>query len=128
MRKLVILESPYAGDREINIAYAKRCMLDSIQRYMEAPMLSHLLYTQALDDNNPEQRAMGINCGMAWMEVSDYTVVYKDYGLTLGMRYGVVQAIRAGKDVIERRIGKNPCLNHPIQAANCPILFDSGRS
>lgn len=43
--KLVLLESPYAGDTERNVDYGRRCLRDSIMRG-EAPMASHLLYTQ----------------------------------------------------------------------------------
>jgi len=41
----VIIESPYAGDIEVNLKYAKLCILDSLKRG-EAPLASHLLYTQ----------------------------------------------------------------------------------
>ncbi len=50
--KRVILESPYAGDIERNIAYARAAVNDSLI-HGEAPIASHLLYTQdgVLDDN-----------------------------------------------------------------------------
>ena len=37
----VILESPYAGEAERNVAYARRCVRDCLQRN-EAPIASHL--------------------------------------------------------------------------------------
>lgn len=43
--KRVILESPYAGDVERNLTYARECVRDSLSRG-EAPIASHLLYTQ----------------------------------------------------------------------------------
>lgn len=43
--RLVILESPYAGNIEKNVAYARACVRDSLSRG-EAPIASHLLYTQ----------------------------------------------------------------------------------
>ena len=54
MGKLVYLESPYAGDVEKNIKYARLCMKDSLDRG-EYPFASHLLYTQEniLNDNDP---------------------------------------------------------------------------
>ena len=65
--KRVILESPYAGDVERNVAYARACLRDSLLRG-EAPIASHLLYTQpgVLDDQIPEERQMGIDAGLAW--------------------------------------------------------------
>lgn len=44
--RIVVLESPYAGDIERNTNYARDCMRDSILRG-EAPIASHLIYTQA---------------------------------------------------------------------------------
>lgn len=38
----VILESPYAGDVEKNIEYARLCLKDSLLRG-ESPIASHLL-------------------------------------------------------------------------------------
>lgn len=54
---LVIIESPYAGDVERNIEYARRRVRDSPARG-EAPIASHLLYTQPgiPDDNVPSER------------------------------------------------------------------------
>jgi hypothetical protein len=76
-RSRVILCSPYAGDTERNVAYAKACMLDSISRN-EAPLASHLLYTQMLDDRDHDQRAAGIDCEHSWLTVADKVVVYLD--------------------------------------------------
>jgi hypothetical protein len=75
--KLVILESPYAGDVEANTAYARACVRDSLSRG-EAPLASHLLYTQPgiLRDDVPEERQRGIEAGLAWAGQADATVVY----------------------------------------------------
>jgi len=84
--KRVILESPYAGDVEKNIAYARRCMKDSLDRG-EAPFASHLLYTQKglLDDNNPIERRKGIEAGFAWLKSAQKHVFYIDHGMSRGM-------------------------------------------
>jgi len=83
--KLVILESPYAGDVEANVAYARSCLLDSLRRG-EAPIASHLLYTQVLDDTDPDERAQGIAAGLAWRTVPGVLpVFYVDRGWSRGM-------------------------------------------
>lgn len=83
--KLVILESPYAGDVEANVAYARACLLDSLRRG-EAPIASHLLHTQVLDDTAPEERALGIAAGLAWRTVPGVLpVFYVDRGWSRGM-------------------------------------------
>jgi hypothetical protein len=56
--KLVILESPFAGDVERNTLYARHALKDSLMRG-EAPIASHLLYPQVLDDLIPSERQLG---------------------------------------------------------------------
>jgi len=84
--KLVIIESPYAGDIEANVAYARKCMHDALMRG-EAPIASHLLYTQPgiLHDGVAEERQLGIDAGLAWRKVCDYAVFYTDLGWSNGM-------------------------------------------
>lgn len=103
--ELVILESPFAGDVEENIKYARACVRDSLSRG-EAPIASHLLYTQEgiLDDNNPEERQWGIDAGLAWKTVAWKTVVYTDLGISRGMEYGIASAIKAGLFVEYRNL------------------------
>lgn len=88
--KKVILESPFAGDVETNIKYARLCVKDSLMRG-EAPIASHLLYTQdgILNDNIPDERIKGINAGLEWKKVADLQVFYVDYGISKGMKYGM---------------------------------------
>lgn len=102
----VILESPYAGDVERNVAYARRALRDSLLRG-EAPIASHLLYTQpgVLDDTIAEERALGIDAGLAWGIGADATVVYADLGISKGMEYGIARARREGRAVEYRSIG-----------------------
>lgn len=104
MRK-VIIESPFAGDIKENIKYARECMRHAISKG-EAPLASHLLYTQPgiLDDLNPSERAMGIEAGLVWGRLADATVVYEDLGISDGMVLGVERAKAEGRTVEFRRI------------------------
>lgn len=81
----VIIESPYAGDIDRNIKYARQCVKDSLNRG-ESPIASHLLYTQEgiLDDSLPNEK-LGIDAGLAWKSVADKHVFYTDYGYSAGM-------------------------------------------
>ena len=103
--KLVILESPYAGDIEANVEYARACVRDSLSRG-EAPIASHLLYTQpgVLKDEVPLERQWGIDAGLAWAAVADATVVYTDRGLSNGMKYGIANAESAGRAIEYRTL------------------------
>ena len=88
--KPVILESPFKGDEEKNIKYARACMADMLKRG-EAPFASHLLYTQdgVLDDSTKEERALGINAGFAFKKLNIPTVFYVDLGITDGMKEAI---------------------------------------
>lgn len=105
--RLVIVESPYAGKTEFeiarNVVYARACMRDCLMRG-EAPFASHLLYTQPgiLDDNNPEERALGIKVGFEWGKRADATVVYVNLGVTEGMQWGIESAKAKNRPVEER--------------------------
>lgn len=104
--RLVILESPYAGeDIEANITYARACVRDSLARG-EAPIASHLLYTQPgiLRDEVPAERQWGIDAGLAWRSVAQATVVYTDRGISNGMKYGIAAAEKAGISVEYRNL------------------------
>ena len=103
--RLVILESPYAGDIPANVAYARACLRDALLRG-EAPIASHLLYTQrgVLDDALPAERQLGIDAGLAWRRVAEASVVYVDRGVSLGMRYGIAAARSAGLPVEPRSL------------------------
>lgn len=84
--KLVIIESPYAGNVEENVKYARACMRDSLNRG-EAPIAGHLLYTQPgiLRDEDPKERQWGIDAGLAWRRVAEMTAFYVDRGWSPGM-------------------------------------------
>lgn len=108
--KLVILESPYAADTEaarvLNIQYARAALHDSLMRG-EAPIASHLLYTQpgVLDDSIPAERQMGIDAGLAWRTAAEGSVVYTDRGISKGMHYGITKMWEEGKSVEYRSLG-----------------------
>lgn len=102
-KPLVIIESPFAGDTERNVAYARACLRDSVLRG-EAPIASHLLFTQpsVLDDNAPDERTLGIDAGHAWIMVCDYVVIYCGLGISKGMRLGIERATEANIGLVFR--------------------------
>lgn len=109
----VILESPYAAPTPEgvaqHVAYARRALRDCLRRG-EAPIASHLLLTQVLDDTVPADRALGIAAGLAWGRVADATVVYVDLGISPGMKQGITDAMWHGRPVLAR------WLDGPVQA------------
>ncbi len=109
MARLVILESPYKGNTpeelERNIQYARRCMRDCFQKG-DYPFASHLLYTQPgiLDDNDKEERKLGIEAGLAWVNHAEATIVYTDFGISEGMKYGIQRAEKEGRKIEYRTL------------------------
>jgi hypothetical protein len=103
--RLVVVESPYAGDTERTVAYARCAMRDCLMRG-EAPFASHALYTQpgVLLDEDPGEREVGIEAGLAWGRVADATVVYTDLGISPGMQTGIDRAEALGRPVIYRSL------------------------
>ena len=108
----VIIETPYRhasaitklvdpldpGHVHRNVLYARRAMLDSLRRG-EAPFLSHLLYTIVLDDDDPEQRRLGMAAGFTLGARLERTVVYIDRGISGGMADGIREAMARSRPI-----------------------------
>lgn len=127
--KLVIIESPYAGDIEANTEYARRAMRDSLERG-EAPLASHLLYPQPgiLREDVPEERAWGIAAGLEWRRVAEHHVFYVDRGWSSGMYAAFDIRMRENRSMESRSlvfgavlIGRHGHIN-PAEAAECDCL------
>lgn len=87
--RLVILESPYRADTdtdfERNRLYRQDCIRDCLLRG-EAPFASHQMYTDALADDVPTERDLGIGAGYEWWRAACCIVFYTDLGFSEGMR------------------------------------------
>ena len=103
--RLVVVESPYAGDVERNLKYLRAAMADCLARG-EAPFASHALYTQpgVLRDDVPEERRLGIDAGLAWGRHADARVFYTDLGWSSGMDAGFASARGCGQTVEYRTL------------------------
>jgi hypothetical protein len=115
----VILESPFGQNPPLFIAYARCCVKDCLSRD-EAPLASHLLYTQPgiLDDAVAEERTLGIKAGLIWYEFAEAAVVYRDFGISSGMRQGIAVAEALGLPVEYRFLPVRP--PHPHDPAGYP--------
>lgn len=104
-RRLVLIESPYAGDIPLNTRYARAALGDCIHRG-ESPFASHMLYTQpgVLNDLVPAERDIGMRAGWEWLRVVECVVVYQDLGITPGMKGGITRATKRGVPVEYRNI------------------------
>lgn len=104
--KRVIIESPYAGNIELNEIYGEICMNDCLVNHNESPYASHLLYTRTwvLRDHRPEERKLGIEAGFYWREVAEQSNFYVDLGMTDGMKLGIDDCEKKGKPYEIRRL------------------------
>jgi hypothetical protein len=87
-----------------NTYYARAAMLDSLL-LGEAPYASHLLYTQVLDDDKPDERERGMSAGIALSESllarDAVHAFYVDLGWSGGMGAAMVALNSRGE---ERRL------------------------
>lgn len=112
----VIIESPFnyrAGDEfnykfnkfEImrqNLNYAQMA-LDHSLSLGEAPMASHLLYTQVWRETK-ENREQGIAAGLAWLPASDLHAFYVDLGMSPGMQAAATKSEEMRHPFVIRRL------------------------
>ena len=82
--KLVYIASPYAGDVEKNVEFAK-----SACRYAVAeghtPIAVHLMYPRFLNDGDPEERSKGLRMGLRVLLSCDELWLCGDH-LSIGCR------------------------------------------
>jgi hypothetical protein len=104
--RLVVVESPYAGDVAKNEAYLSLCLADCFSRG-EAPFASHGIYTRrhVLDDKVKAERLKGMAAGFAWGRLAKHRVFYVDLGETAGMAAGREEAERLGQTFELRKLG-----------------------
>lgn len=123
------MESPYAGPSAAaiahNVEYARACLADALHRG-EAPIASHLLHTQpgVLLDGVPEERALGIAAGLAWVPFAAASAFYVDLGWSRGMVAARAAAAAARTPIEIREIGNGwiPWAEPPI----CDVGIDPG--
>ena len=75
--KMIFIASPYAGDVKKNIEFAKQAC-QYVLNEGNAFFCPHLLYPQVLDDNNPEERKIGMNIGKQLLKKCDELWVFGD--------------------------------------------------
>ncbi len=92
--KLVYIASPYAGDVERNVEFARHaCRFCIVKGH--TPVAPHLLYTQMLDDADPVQREIGLSLGQRLLERADELWVCGDR-ISSGMAAEIAAARNLG--------------------------------
>lgn len=92
--KLVYIASPYAGDVEGNVAFAKAaCRYAAAKGY--TPVAVHLMYPQFLDDRVPKEREAGLKMGRRVLAVCEEIWLCGER-MSAGMKAEEAEAKRLG--------------------------------
>lgn len=88
--RVLVVESPYAGDVPGNTEYA-RAICRGVLAQGGVPLASHLLYPQMLDDDTPGERASGILAGLeVGRRAADAALFAVDFGISKGMAQAAI--------------------------------------
>ncbi|MFR4783806.1 MAG: DUF4406 domain-containing protein [Pilosibacter sp.] len=104
--RLVYIASPYAGDIQSNVEFAKAACRFAVSQGA-TPLAVHLLYPQILDDRIPDERTAGIQMGLRVLRACDELWVCGDF-ISHGMQ-AELDAAKNGASRSNRSERKN-CL------------------
>lgn len=90
--KIIYVASPYAGDIEKNTEFAKT-VCRFVMNEGHAFFCPHLLYPNILDEQNPQQRQLGLDMGLAMIQNCDELWCFGDH-ISLGMMAEIEEAQR----------------------------------
>ena len=102
--KLVYICSPYAGDVENNVRFAKAACRYAMKQGC-APIAVHLLYPQILNDAVPSERKAGIRMGLRVLASCEELWACGET-ISDGMRCEIAKAGRLGMPARERSARK----------------------
>lgn len=117
LRKVVI-ESPWRASQAYSVTQHKTYLLHAMADCVakgEIPFASHLYLAEILDDDNPRERAIGIEAGWEWAKHADAIVVYTDFGISPGMAQSI-DHYKTLEKVIERRTLPRPIVDDIIRS------------
>ncbi|MPM25757.1 hypothetical protein SDC9_72257 [bioreactor metagenome] len=95
--KLVYICSPYAGDIESNVGFAKAACHYAMRQGC-APVAVHLLYPRFLNDAVPSEREAGIRMGLRVLASCEELWVCGAH-ISSGMRQEIAEAKRLGTPI-----------------------------
>lgn len=82
--KLVYICSPYRGEVERNLQYARELTRVALENGY-VPITPHLYLTQAVNDEVPEEREKGMAAGKELLKHCKYILIGGRHGLSEGM-------------------------------------------
>ena len=96
-KKFVYICSPCRGDYENNIKYAKFYCSQIMKECPDViPIAPHVYFTQFLDDKKPTERSLGMEAGLALLDMCDEIWVYGLQNPSEGMQAEIDYALKNG--------------------------------
>jgi hypothetical protein len=86
------------------VDYARHCMSDSIYKYGEIPILTHLLYSQIFDENQNDGKEERLFLERKLIVFVNFLVVYIDKGISSDMEETLTFAQMLDLPIISRRL------------------------
>lgn len=106
-RRVVYIATPWrtapGHGRAARLDYVRRAVQDSLARG-ESPVAPHMLFHGLLDDDKADERAAGMDAGMAALWACERLAVYEDHDVTEGMEREIEAAREMGMPIDYRRI------------------------
>jgi hypothetical protein len=96
-KKIVFICSPYAGDIETNIMRAKRYGRFAVIENV-IPIIPHLMYPQFLEEDDPDERRLGIEMGLVLMSKCEEVWVFGNR-ISSGMGVEIKKAKKWNKKI-----------------------------
>lgn len=97
-RTVVYICSPYRGDKDRNIAYARELVKRALSAGL-SPICPHLYLPQILDDDKPEERKQALRVGLELLNSCSVVIVGARYGISDGMKAEIERARELGKRI-----------------------------
>ena len=104
-KRLIYICSPCRGDMEKNITKAQGYCREAVELFPDVvPIAPHVYCTQFLDDTQPEERAAGMDMGIALLSMCSEIWVYGMENPSEGMKCEIEYATEHGilvRDAVE---------------------------
>ena len=100
MKKLVYICSPLRGDVLTNLANAAKYCREVVEQWPDViPIAPHIYFTQFLNDHIPNERSLGMEMGLALLDMCDELWAYGIDNPSEGMRAELDYATEHGIEI-----------------------------
>ena len=103
--KLVYVCSPYRGETEKHRKYAKE-LTRAVLEAGGVPVTPHLYIALVLDDEEPEERKLGLSAGHEPLKSCPFILIGGKFGISEGMRGEIELARKIGTQEVMLKDGK----------------------